>query len=176
MSFPVPEPPSSVNPFESDFAPETSIVTAASAFAVNVAFPAPVDLFVVTFVAVKPAIPVAANVAPASITTTSSSSPPAPPRSKTVSVPTSTVIISFPAPPVIMSLPAPPAIVSTSPPPVIVSTWAPPVIISAPAPPIIAKASVWFAKVTSEPEECVFTVSTFCSLLLSAKVWAPVDN
>ena len=78
--------------------------------AVNVALPASVELFSVALVAVKLIIPVAVKVAPAATTTTSLSEPPAPPRSRTVSVPVLTVIISLPAPPVIISLPALPLI------------------------------------------------------------------
>ena len=129
MSSPEPVPPTIVNPFEDPFAEETSIVTAAFAFAVSVAFPASVESLLVELVAAKPAIPVAVNVAPASITTTSDSFPAAPPKSKTVSVPASTVIISLPAPAVIISLPAPPEIVSTALPPVIISALEPPVIV-----------------------------------------------
>ena len=121
-SFPDPDPPSIVKPFVLPLAEDKSIVTAASAFAVNVALPALVELLLVPLVAVKPAIPVAANVAPEATTTTSLSEPPLPPRSVTVSVPVLTLIISLPVPPVIISSPALPVIVSTSAPPIIVST------------------------------------------------------
>ena len=164
-------------------ADDKSNVLTPPAFRLNVAVPA----LLVPLVAVKPIISVAFRIATLAITTISLSVPLSPPKSVIVSYaasmlnvsfpeppsrlsrPEPPVIISLPAPPVIMSLPAPPTIVSTSPPPAIVSTPSPPVIISTPSPPVIAKASVWFAKVTSDPEECVLTVSTFCSLLLSAK-------
>ena len=121
-SFPDPDPPSIVKPFVLPLAEDKSIVTAASAFAVNVALPALVELLLVPLVAVKPAKLSAVTVAPEAITKTSLSEPPLPPRSTMSSVPLSTVIISLPEPPVIISSPAPPVIVSTSAPPIIVST------------------------------------------------------
>ena len=113
----------------------TSIVTSTPFLAFKTALVAPVELFCVPVVAVKPIISVALRVVPVLIMTTSSSVPLAPPRSLTVSEPPSIVMISFPAPPVIISSPAPPEIVSIPPPPSIVSIALPPSIVSAPAPP-----------------------------------------
>ena len=101
-----------------------------------------------SFVALKFIISVAFAVAPAE-TTRTSLSPPAPPKSFTVSVFSSTlnvslpippVMISSPAPPVMISAPLPPEIISTSPPPEIISEPSPPVRVSLPVPPTILNA------------------------------------
>ncbi|PQM55621.1 MAG: hypothetical protein CML39_07600 [Rhodobacteraceae bacterium] len=117
-----PSPPVILNAALLPVAKETSMVRAPPSLAVNFALLAFVELFFVALVAVKLTISVASNVAPAFTITTSLSPPEAPPRSRTVSVPESTVIISLSVPPVIISSPAPPVIVSIPPLPVIVST------------------------------------------------------